>query len=706
MNGKIYFKQIVAVILWMLCLGSISAAYASNMLENMSFAAMPGDKVQVELLFSEAAPEPGSFTIDSPARIAFDFPDTGVSLDKKRQAIGIGLARSITAVSAGGRTRVVLNLVAMTRYSTEVNGKRVLITLDDAKVAKSTRSLDRYAIRDIDFRVGEEGEGNIIINFTGQPQNVNLMQEYKKLVIDMSNVSLPRELERRLDVNDFNTPVSFIDTYATGHSVKMVVDIRGEFEHLGYQAGNSYTIEVKGVTRAQKEARAKAKFAYTGEKLSLNFQDIEVRAVLQLIADFTGKNLVTSDTVSGSITLRLKNVPWDQALAIILKTKGLGMREEGNVIRVAPAEELAAIEKQELEAKKQIADLLPLVTETIQLQYVTASAVVNLLKDLGAHEAEKNMAGDEAGLSEDEGEGASLISRRGTIIGDDRTNKLIVNDTSRNIAQLRKLITELDTPIKQVLIDARVVSASSGFEKDMGINWNLRSTTNDSQFRNPGQPTMGAGNLLPPNPMGDQAGAFQVDLGSLQKNILGLTFGILGSGYLVDLEISASQVEGTSKLISSPRVVTANGSPAIIKQGTEIPYLAQSGTGGNTSVNFKDAVLSLEVTPLIIPGDKVFMELKIHKDKPSDVLVPIGFGSAPAIETKQIETSVLVDNGDTVVLGGVFEHDLSSAVDKVPFLGDIPIIGQAFRVNKDKDRKDELIIFITPKIMDENLSVR
>lgn len=705
MNGKIYFKQLIAIVSWMVCIGSISAVHASNMLENMSFAAMPGDKVQVELLFSENAPEPASFTIDSPARIAFDFPDTGVALNKKRQAIGIGLARSITAVEAGGRTRVVLNLVELTRYSSVRNGNRLLITLTDANVAKSTVASDGYAVQDIDFRIGDNGKGNIIINFTSQPQNVNLKQEHNKLVIDMANVSLPKNLERRLDVNDFNTPVSFIDTYATGHNVKMIVDTKGETEHLGYQAGNSFTIEVKGLSKEQKEARAKAKFGYTGERLSLNFQDIEVRAVLQLIADFTGKNMVTSDTVSGSITLRLKNVPWDQALDIILKTKGLGMREDGNVMRVAPAEELAAIEKQELEAMKQIADLLPIVTETIQLQYVTASAVVNLLEDLGAHEAEKNVASDDAGTAEDEGEGASLISSRGTIIGDDRTNKLIVSDTSRNIAQLRKLISELDTPIKQVLIDSRVVSASSGFEKDMGINWNLRSTKN-GQYRNPGQPTSGSNGLLPPNAMGDQTSAFQVDLGSPQKNILGLTFGLLSSGYLVDLEISASQVEGTSKLISSPRVVTTNGRAALIKQGTEIPYLSQSGTGGNTSVQFKDAVLSLEVTPLIIPGNKIFMDLKIHKDKPSDVLVPIGFGSAPAIETKQIETSVLVDNGDTVVLGGVFEHDLSTGVDKVPLLGDIPIIGQAFRMNKDKERKDELIIFITPKIMDENLSVR
>ncbi|MCU7937896.1 MAG: AMIN domain-containing protein [gamma proteobacterium symbiont of Bathyaustriella thionipta] len=394
MNSKMIFKHLLMAVSGLLALSLISAVHASNMLEDISFASIPGDKVQVVLKFSESAPEPGTFTIDSPARIALDFPDTGVALDRKRQTIGIGLARSVTAVAAGGRTRVVLNMVTLTKYSTEVDGNNVIVTIDEANVSHSTASLGRNSIKDIDFRLGDEGEGNIIISFSEQPKNVNLKQEFEKLVVEIENVSLPGDLERRLDVNDFNTPVSFIDTFASGKNIKMLVDTKGEFDHLGYQAGRTFTIEVKGLTKAQKAAKEKAKFGYSGERLSLNFQDIEVRAVLQLIADFTGKNMVTSDTVSGSITLRLKNVPWDQALAIILKTKGLGMREEGNVMRVAPAEELAAIEKQELEAKKQIADLLPLVTETVQLQFVPASAVIKLLDDMGANEASKNQASE------------------------------------------------------------------------------------------------------------------------------------------------------------------------------------------------------------------------------------------------------------------------------------------------------------------------
>lgn len=693
MNSKIIFKQFLLAVLWGISISVVSAVHASNMLEDISFASIPGDKVQVVMQFSEAASQPGTFTIDTPARIVLDFPDTGVALEQKRQTIGIGLARSITAVAAGGRTRVVLNMVNLTRYSTEIEGNKVVIILDEANVSHSTASLDRNTIRDIDFRLGDEGEGNIIISFTQHPKNVNLKQEFEKLVVEIENVSLPGDLERRLDVNDFNTPVSFIDTFASGRNIKMLVDTKGEFEHLGYQAGNTFTIEVKGLTKAQKEARQKAKFGYSGERLSLNFQDIEVRAVLQLIADFTGKNMVTSDTVNGSITLRLKNVPWDQALAIILKTKGLGMREEGNVMRVAPAEELAAIEKQELEAKKQIADLLPLVTETIQLQFVPASAVVKLLDKIGAGEAAKNQASSTTGGEDDE-EGASYISSRATIVGDDRTNKLIVRDTARNIAQLRKLIEQIDTPTKQVLIDARVVAATDSFSKDLGLNWNVGSkdSTGDA-IKTRGSAADGSNNTT-------QTTNGIVDLGLASKNLLGITFGLLNSNYLVDLEISASQQEGTSEIISSPRVVTMNGMPALISSGDKIPYQTVSDNG--TQTEFEDAVLSLEVTPLIIPGNKVNMELKITKDADSG---KTNDGQI-IISKKEIETTVLVDNGETIVLGGIFEHNRGRATDSVPILGDIPVIGAAFRVDSNRDTKTELIIFITPKIMDETLSVR
>ncbi|WP_198263853.1 type IV pilus secretin PilQ [sulfur-oxidizing endosymbiont of Gigantopelta aegis] len=464
------------------------------------------------------------------------------------------------------------------------------------------------------------------------------------------------------------------------------------------------------MSKAQKEARQKAKFGYTGERLSLNFQDIEIRAVLQLIADFTGKNMVTSDTVNGSITLRLKNVPWDQALAIILKTKGLGMREEGNVMRVAPIEELAAIEKQELEAKKQIAALLPLVTETIQLRFVTATAVAKLLEKT-RKQAQRNSRrsgrgkggrGSNANSGSDisttgdpnDPEGASYYSARGTIMPDDRTNKLIVRDTARNIEQLRKLIKDIDTPTRQVLIDARIVAARDGFQKEMGLSWNFGSVSKGGTRKDRG--TIENGGTT-------QTTVGGVDLGGVttgKGGLLGVTFALLNSSYLVDLEIEASQQEGSSEIISSPRVVTTNGKTALIRSGTEIPYSTVSQNG--TQTQFKDAFLSLEVTPLIIPGNKVNMDLIITKDSPGEV-TPSGDLS---IDSREIETSVLVDNGNTVVLGGIFEHEKFRGTDSVPILGDIPVIGAAFRVNSRKDTKAELLIFITPKIMDETLSSR
>ena len=708
MNRKVIYKQLLSAVLWMLSISIVTAVHASNMLEDISFASIPGDKIQVTLQFSEPAVEPGSFTIDSPARISLDFPDTGLALKNKRQTIGIGLARSITAVSAGNRTRVVLNLTSLTKYSTAVEGNKVVVTLDEANTSASTASLSHNTIENIDFRLGEEGEGNVVIYFNKQPESVNLKQQGDRLVLDIKDAGLPGNLERRLDVTDFKTPVTFVDTFSKGQNTKMVVETRGEFDHLGYQAGNTFVIEVKELTKAQKKAKEKAKFGYTGERLSLNFQDIEVRAVLQLIADFTGKNMVTSDTVTGSITLRLKNVPWDQALAIILKTKGLGMREEGNVMRVAPAEELAAIEKQELEAKKQIAELLPLVTETIQLQFVTASTVEKLLKksrQQALRNSRRSARGGRGGSyntdtvnpdNPDDEEGASYFSSRGTIMSDDRTNKLIIRDTARNIAQLRKLVAEIDTPTKQVLIDARIVAASNSFNKDMGLSWNFASVGNNGVVKTRGDLTPGTTNTA-------QTSQGGVDLGAAQKNLLGVTFALLNSDYLVDLEISASQIEGSGEVISSPRVVTTNGQSAVIKAGDEIPYQTASQNGTNTQ--FKEAVLSLEVTPLIIPGDKVNMDLNIKKDNVAED-VSTGIGQAPAIQTRSIETNVLVDNGDTVVLGGIFEHEKSKLKDSVPILGDIPVIGAAFRVNSTSDDKRELLIFITPKIMNENLTVR
>jgi len=690
---------------WGLFLLLISTtSYAGNVLENISYSSMPGDKIQIQLHFTSHAPDPGVFTIDSPARIVLDFEQVNLRLKQKKRTIGLGLARSVKAVESRGRTRVVVNLVSLTDYDLEKSGNILLVTLNKVGQARVGKSFQQKSIKDIDFRRGKDGEANIVVQFTNPVENISIKDEGEKVIVDMLGVALPRDLERRLDVLDFATPVKLIDTYADGNNVRMVIDAQGEYDHLGYQMGNQFTIEIKELSAQQKAARIKARFGYSGERLSLIFQDIEVRAVLQLIADFTGKNMVTSDTVEGNVTLRLKNVPWDQALDIILKTRGLAMREEGNVIRVAPMEEIAAIEKLELESSKQIASLLPRVRETIQLNYRRATAVVELLNRIGDTEAEKNTAdpsqrgsgndgGQAGGEAPAEGEesGAGIVGANALVIGDDRTNKIIVYDTRQNIAQLRKLIEEIDVPTKQVLIDSRIVSASDDFSRNLGVTWHAFNT-NDIRIGSGGSSTIYTGNDA------------SVNLGNAAASLgrLGISTGILGGGWLVDLELQAAEVEGKSELISSPRVVTANGQEAIIKQGIEIPY-QESGGDGTTTTAFKEAVLSLSVIPNITPNNKIEMAVEITKDS---VNLTTTVGGVPSVNTQELNTNVVVSNGDTVVLGGVFELQTENGEDKIPLFGDIPIIGNAFKNTKILDNKSELLIFITPKVLDAELSVK
>ncbi len=737
MNKKIMTQQLLASILWLLsiCIVTIcfaSVAHARNQLEDISFASIPGNKVQVVLHFNKPAPSPQVFIIDNPARIALDLPETDLVLQKRRQTIGIGHVNTIASVSSGERSRVVLSLNSLTSYKTQVDGNNIVITLNESSSSapivsspKKTASNNQVAqtkaapvsnpavavqstpvkaysnkphITDVDFRLGGDNEGNIILSFSTQPNSVNLKQSSNKLIVEINGMELPDELERRLDVKDFGTPVTFVDTMRSGKKVKMLIDTKGEFEHMGYQTGLTYTIEVKGLTKEEKEKIQKAKFGYIGERLSLNFQDIEVRAVLQLIADFTGKNIVVDDTVTGSITLRLKNVPWDQALAVILKTKELAKREEGNVMRIAPAEKIAAAEKAEALASQTISELMPFVTEIIELSYMPADDVVTILQGLtdtigfGGGDSSR---GDGAGrarlsnrkLSSGYGVGFSddsyQFSETSSVIADKRSNSLIIRDTAKNIENLRKLLKELDKPTKQVLIDARIVMASNSFSNDIGLNWSVSSSKTD---RTTGGQTTAEGKL------GFDGRAY---------GVLGMAFALLNSSYLVDLEISASQEEGTSELISSPRVVTSNGLKAKIASGHQIPYKAIGDDGANTE--FAEATLSLEVTPKIIPGNKVNMEMVITKDSVDQAINTEGAG--PAIQTNEIETNLVVDNGDTVVLGGIFEHNISNRASSIPILGDIPVIGSAFRVNKSLDGKKELIIFVTPKVMSEAITV-
>ena len=671
----------VAVLGW----SCIAQAQSQTTLDKISFSTLPGDRVQVVLDLSAPVDEPLSFAIDEPARVALDFPGVSLNLPRKSEDIGVGMARSVTAVEAGGRSRVVLSLVKLVPYAIDVKGSQVVLTLDSSgsttsqAVAKRAAGL-KGSIESIDFRRGESGEGRVMVNLSDPAIVVNTFEQGNDIIVEFIGVELPENLSRRLDVIDFATPVKFVDTKQEGDNVRMVIEAGGVFDHLAYQSEDLFTLDVRALTQDEQEQARKEKFQYTGERLSLNFQNIEVRAVLQLIADFTGLNMVASDTVSGSLTLRLKNVPWDQALDIILKTKGLAMRQTGNVILIAPTEEIAAREKLELEAQKQIEELAPLRSEFIQVNYAKASTLATLLK------AEEN----------------SLMTDRGRVSVDERTNTLLVRDTAEAINGIRDLVATLDIPVRQVLIESRIVIADDSFNRDLGVrfgvsyswipNGSTRTTnaiggglagdTNFGGVVGPGDSLSDSGNqnLLVDLPIANPASAIKFAVVSIPD-------------FILQLELQALQLEGRGEVISNPRVVTANQKEATIEQGTEIPFQEASSSGA-TSTSFKKAVLSLKVTPQITPDDRVIMDLAVNQDT-----VGQEFSGIPSVDTRSVTTQVLVDNGDTVVLGGIYEQTQREDIEKVPFLGDLPYLSWLFKTTSVRDDKRELIIFVTPRIL-------
>ncbi len=679
-------KRIATLVSVGLAIAWAGAAWTANAasLDAVTFAKMPGDRVQIKLELSEPVAEPLSFAIDSPARVALDFPDVTLNLPRKTQTIGVGMARSVAAVEASGRTRVVLNLIKLVPYQLRVEGSAVYVTLDSPGAAGTaafrtemeTAGGDQRRLENVDFRRGPASEGRIIVTMSDPSTVVDTREEGSRVVVDFLNTSLPDRLERRLDVIDFATPAQTVDTFAQGDDTRMVINTQGLYELLAYQSDELFTIEVKPLTKQEEEALKKER--YTGERLSLNFQNIEVRAVLQLIADFTGKNLVASDTVSGNLTLRLKNVPWDQALDIILRAKGLAKREQGNVIMVAPSEEIAAREKLELEAQKQITELAPLTTEFVQVNYAKASEIAKLLK------AEEN----------------SLLSERGNVSVDERTNTLLVRDTADNLVGVRKLVTQLDIPVRQVLIESRIVVADDNFNRDLGVRFGISRTERNNETYtfgggNPGDTEFGDGtvafftdnreNLIVDLPLADPSGAVKFAIIDIPD-------------FLLQLELQALQTEGRGEVLANPRVVTSNQKEAIIEQGTEIPFQEASSSGA-TSTSFKPAVLSLRVTPQITPDDRIIMDLAVNQDT-----VGQEFNGIPSVDTRALTTQVLVDNGDTVVLGGIFEQTKRSDIEKVPFFGDLPYFGFLFKQESLRDEKTELLIFVTPKIVKDTLS--
>jgi type IV pilus assembly protein PilQ len=681
-------------------------------LESIDVQPLPGQQLQVTMKLSGPAPQPLSFTIDNPARISFDLPNTELALPSRRIDVHTSGLDSILAAEAKDRTRLVLSLDKLVPYDTRVDGNNIIVMLgaaNPATVRAATGGVASNAVhvgasagtgtrelRSIDFRRGADGSGRIVVKLSDPHIHVNLRQLGSQIVVDFSDTDLPTPLMRRYDATDFGTPVSGFDVTRVGNSARIAINATGDYEQLAYQSDDQYVVEVQPKRKTQVAQDDKP--VYTGERLTLNFQEIETRAVLQLLADASGQNIVVSDSVNGNVTLRLQNVPWDQALDIVLRTKGLDKRRQDNVIIVAPQEELAAREKADLAAKKDIQELAPLRAEYLQVNYAKAAEMAALIKT----------------------QSGSLLSARGSVAVDERTNTLLLQDTADRLGDIRRLVATLDIPVRQVLIESRIVVVTDDFNRELGarvglttVNANgngvvttsgsaaatdsITSTaaTNSATTGNPFPVTIPAGANAPERynvnlPVANPAGSFAL--------------GILGNNFLVDLELSAAQAETKAAVISSPRVITANQKEATIEQGTEIPY-QQSASSGATTISFKKAVLSLKVTPQITPDNRIILDLDVRNDSIGTITVLSGGVNVPSIDTKEIATQVLVNDGQTVVLGGILQTTARDSSTKVPYLGDIPVLGNLFKTSTKTDNKDELLIFVTPKIVREGVNV-
>jgi len=648
------------------------------------------EKQVVKINFSGEPPSPASFSINTPPRIAFDFANTTNQAGKSAVQVNGNVLRLINIAEGSGRTRVVFNLQKQASYQTKVEGSAVLITVDGAAVdtaaaktahfsdAKPTEKIQ--GIQDIDFRRGDNGEGKIVVDLSSPNVGIDIRQQGKNLVVEFAKASLPKKLERRLDVTDFGTLVQKIDAYSQADSAKLVIEPKGNWEYSAYQTENRFTIEVREVVDGSRKLTSQK--TYKGEKLSLNFQNVEIRTVLQVLAEFTGMNIITSDSVNGSLTLRLKDVPWDQAMDIILQAKGLDQRKTGNVVWIAPRDELAAKEKQELENNKQISELVPTRQELFRLKYHKAEDFEKILKD------EKN----------------KLLSSRGSAVMDPLSNTLIISDVPTKLEEFRDLIAKLDIASRQVMIEARIVEATEGYSRELGARLGLinkgATNTYSGTLVDAGpnlHPVSGTAATVYPQNL-----AVNLPASSINGFTAGSFAGLFGSvfGNIIELELSALESENTGKIVSSPRLITADRVEAIIEDGVEIPY-SQTAPNGATTVSFKKATLSLKVTPQITPDGNVIMDLKVNKDSQG-----VNTTAGPAIDTKQIQTKVLVENGGTVVIGGIYVQSITNETDQIPLLGDIPILGNLFKHKSKTTAKRELLIFITPKIMPQDLVVR
>src|SRR5579863_2345202 len=716
MHASSLFKRILGTAAWVVIAGALAVvpgtpalAQDQPSLQAVDVQPLAGQQLQLTLRLSGPAPQPLSFTIDNPARISFDLPGTTLALPSRRIDVHASGLDTILAAETKDRTRVVLNLDKLVPYDTRVDGSNVVLVLGTAHAAASAAAPGTQTVaaagggsgvrelRSIDFRRSADGAGRVIVKLSDPHIRINLHQVGSQIVVEFADAAVPANLARRYEATDYGTPVTGFDVTRAGSGSRIEINASGDFDQLAYQSDDQYVVEVAPRRKAANAPDEKP--VYTGERLTLNFQDIETRAVLQLLADASGQNIVVSDSVTGNVTLRLQNVPWDQALDIVLRTKGLDKRKQDNVIIVAPQAELAAREKAELAARKDVQELAPLRSEYLQVNYAKAADMAALIK----------------------GQNNSLLSPRGNVAVDDRTNTLLLQDTSDRLADIRRLVATLDIPVRQVLIESRIVIVSNDFQRQIGavFGWTnvqrngqtgvvtttgnvagtdqiIGSALSNGQTNNTPYPVSiptgaTAANRYNVNlPVGTPAGSWAL--------------GILGSNFIVDLELSAAQAETQANIIASPRVITANRKEATIEQGVEIPY-QQSASSGATTIQFKKAVLSLKVTPHITPDNRVILDLDVRDDSVGTVVVASGGVNVPSIDTREISTQVLVNDGQTVVLGGILSTTQREDDTKVPYLGDIPVLGILFRQTQHTDDKDELMIFITPKIVREGVNV-
>jgi type IV pilus assembly protein PilQ len=680
----------IGLLLW-----ALSSSVRATELIDIEFSSAPGDRTDIVLTFDQSPPAPNGYAIASPARISLDLMGVSSGLSSKYHALGAGNAQNVTVLETDDRTRVIIALTELVGYTTRVNGRSLVVSVGGALAASAPAvaaqgelgQADGPRIDNVEFRRGAQGSGRVIVALSRADMTVDLSQAAGKIIMTLPNATLPMALQQQLDVTDFATPVAMVDSFASASGAVIEVTPSEVHDYLAYQTDRAFILEVKPLGQASASAEVSESLLYSGDKLSLNFQNIEVRAILQIVADFADLNLVASDAVTGAITLRLQDVPWDQALDIVLRTKGLDKRVQGNVLIVAPAVDLADQERTQLENQQEISELAPLTTELIKVKYANAAEIVALFSSQGG-------GGDRGGAADSNASG--IVSNRGSIIVDDRTNAIIVTETPMRIAQLRTLLDQLDVPVRQVMIEARIVKASDSFKREAGIRWGSAGEISwgDDSNRLLYGPNLEAVNSLRGGAV--PADNLIVDLGTSSGKTGGIAFGLVNNDLLLDLELQLFESEGIGETVSRPTIITSDKSTASVNSGSQIPYQSDTG-GGATATSFINATVGLTVTPQITPDDRVILELNVTNNSRGD---PTADGP-PAIDTESIQTQVIVDDGETVVLGGLYQTRTDRIQLKTPVLGDLPVVGRLFRNSARTNDKDELLIFITPKIIRE-----